>query len=56
MKQILSLVSSNWVLDGDIFSTDSPKAYAPLGYGTLSEPAVVRAEDFKNDIPLPSYG
>lgn len=42
-------------MDGDIFSTESPKAYAPLGYGTLSDPAVVRPEDFKNDIPLPTY-
>lgn len=48
-------VHSNWVIDGDIFSTESPKAYAPLGYGTLSEPTVVRPEDFKNDIPLPAY-
>lgn len=44
------------VLDGDIFSVESPKAFAPLGYGTLAEPVVVRPEDFKNDIPLPSYG
>lgn len=49
-------LSSNWVLDGDIFSKDSPKAYAPLGYGTLSEPSVVRPEDFKNDMQLPVYG
>lgn len=43
------------MIDGDIFSTESPKAYAPLGYGTLSEPTVVLPEDFKNDMPLPAY-
>lgn len=44
------------IKDGDIFLVDSPKAYAPLGYGTPSDPVAIRPEDFKNDIPLPSYG
>lgn len=35
---------------------DSPKAYAPLGYGVPGEPIVIREDDFKNDVPLPSYG
>lgn len=40
---------------GDIFSDGSPKAYEPLGYGVLSEPVVLRPEDFSNDTPLPAY-
>lgn len=44
------------VRDGDIFTVDSPKAYAPLGYGAPVDPSIVKAADFKNDIPLPTYG
>lgn len=55
-ESLLTLNSRVLVRDGDIFTVDSPKAYAPLGYGAPTDPIVVRPEDFKNDIPLPSYG
>lgn len=44
------------IKEGDIFAIDSPKAYAPLGYGSPGEAVAIQAEDFKNDVALPSYG
>lgn len=40
---------------GNIFTSESPKAYAPLGYTIPPNPAPLRPEDFTNDTPLPAY-
>ncbi|CAN6670558.1 hypothetical protein TRVA0_043S00518 [Trichomonascus vanleenenianus] len=39
---------------GDIFSSESPKAYSPLGYSLPDQPTVLKPEDFNNDTPLPA--
>lgn len=40
---------------GNIFTSESPKAYAPLGYTVPPNPGPLRPEDYTNDTPLPAY-
>lgn len=39
----------------DIFSLESPKAYAPLGYISPGPTSAIQPNDFNNNVPLPSY-
>lgn len=43
------------VATGDIFTSETPRAYAPLGYSVPEGPSVLRPEDFANEGRLPEY-